>query len=451
MKSILTTNIEDGAEMELETPKYIEFIAQAFDVKEVESETQGKIPAKKVIKYVIDTLIQEKELDPSIKGIAALAQPIAKIQEDVDRTRANAKSAAEKAKDEKEEKEKAKAEEKAKKEAEAKAAAELQLGFNTKVNVGYDKAMGEFKTELESLKEGLPTSIHIGVTGAGASKAISKYLEENGKRLAPNSIDVYRRLALRTPVEVRNPTVDPSAFLAITQVNPNPKKMDGESDEAFKVRKETLATDLRALQEELKNGTILTRKDMLPKVLEVEYKNGLKTRPTGEDKMSPGKNLLNFFLATLAIEKLDGLHGEPGTIVFLAEDGTNKVEVATEEVEKLREEAFNNLLNIYVDSKKIKAADILRGSVTEMKKVPMGTDGNGKAITEEQPVKTDVHLPIFFKIETTPEGEGDETTEDGGTPAPAETTEETQVETPAEPVAEPAPAKPAAKKTARVR
>jgi hypothetical protein len=86
-----------------------------------------------------------------------------------------------------------------------------------------------------------------------------------------------------------------------------------------------------------------------------------------------------------------------------------------------------------------------------MKKVPMGTDGNGKAITEEQPVKTDVHLPIFFKIETTPEGEGDETTEDGGTPAPAETTEETQVETPAEPVAEPAPAKPAAKKTARVR
>lgn len=496
MKSLLTTSIEDGSEIELEAKDYIEFIAQAFNVKEIESETQGKIAPKKAIKYIIDTLVSEKELDPSIKDIPALTDAIAKIQEDVDRTRANAKSAADKAKDDKEAKEKAKAEEKAAKEEKDKALAVRQGSFVTGVNEGALKALGEFAADIEQLKEGLPPSIHISLQGAtldegatdedlatgigyllgkshgstmmnrllqftvgdlaeasvvsgiypdvsAASKGISAKLEEAKiVSMKPNTITAYRQLAVRTPGELRNPEVDPSAYLAISQVNGNPKKMDGESDEAFKLRKETLAADLRSLQQELKDGTIKNRKDVLPKVLEVEYKNGLKTRPTGEDKLSPSKNLLNFFLATLAIEKLDGLHADVGTITFLAEDGTNKVEVATEEVEKLRAEAFNNLLNIYVESKKVKAADILKGSVTEMKKVPMGTDGNGKAITEEQPVKTDVYLPIFFKIETEAEGEGEG---DGGGEAAAPEESKTEEKAP-EPTPIPEPVKATGKK-----
>lgn len=465
MKSIITTEIESGNEIEMESKDYIDFIIQGFNIKEIESETQGKIPAKKAIKYIIDTLASEKELDPVLKNLPELEEAIAKITEDVDRTKANAKSAAEKAKEEKQAKEEAKAKEKAEKEEKIKALAVRQGTFVSAVNEGAMKALGEFEADVAQLKEGLPSSIHIGINGAtldkgatdsdlatgigyllgkshgntmlnrllqftigdlaeasvqsgiykdvsDASKGISAKLEEAKiVSMKPNTITAYRQLAVRTPGELRNPEVDPSAYLAISQVNGNPKKMDGETDEAFKTRKETLASDLRALQQELKDGTIKSRKDILPKVLEVEYKNGLKSRPTGEEAASPSVNLRNYFLATLAIEKLDGLHGDNGTVVLMGKEGTKTVEVSVEQLELLREESFNNLLNIYVKSKKAAAADILRGYVTEMKKVPMGTDGDGKPITEEQPVKTPVYLPIFFDID-----EGEEASEGEGQP-----------------------------------
>lgn len=475
VKSVLTTDAE-GNEFEAPIDEYIKGIIEQFGVKDIESETQGKIPAKKAIKYFVNTLFEEKDLDPSLSEISEVAEALNKIKEDVQRTKANAKSAADKAKEEKEAKEKAKAEEKARKEQEAKELAVKQEGFVAKVNEGYDKALDEFKGELENLKEGLPTTISIGVTGAGAgavlsdsatvddiatgigylfgkaegskmlgqqlqfivgdlagaaiekgiypdsvtaSKAISADLEKNGKRLAPNSIDVYRRLALRTPIEVRNPTVDPSAFLAITQVNPNPKKMDGETDEAFNARKEKLASDLRALQEELKEGKIKTRKEILPKVLEVEYNNNLKERPSADKAPSPTQNLINYFLSSLALESLDGIH-EEGEIHFLGEDGKSIVQVKTEDIEKLKEEAYNNLLNIYVKTKKVEAKDILRGYVIETKNVPVGTDGDGKAITEPQQIKTNVYLRAFFPIDSEEaEGQTEEQQEPAADSKPA--------------------------------
>lgn len=495
IKSILTEDTE-GNEFEAPLDEYIGAIITEFDIKSINSESQGTIPAKKAVKYLVTTIAEEKELDPEIAKLEALVDAIAKIQRDVDRTKANAKSAADKAKEEKEAKQKQKEEEAAAKKEAAEKLAVVQGTFVAKVSEGVDKAAGEFREELESLKSGLPSTMQVSLTGAGAgivlsesattediasglgylygkaegsrmlnqqlqfmvgdlasaaiekgiypdsvaaSKAISAHLEAQGKRMSSNTIDVYRRLALRTPIEVRNPTVDPSAFLAITQVNQNPKKMDGETDEAFKARKEKLSTDLRALQEELAAGTIKTRKEILPKVLEVEYANRLKERPSNEEKASPGKNLQTFFLASVALERLDGLH-EEGEIHFLGEDGTSIVKVKTQDIEQLREEAYNNLLNIYVDSKKVKAADILKGYVVEEKEVPMGTDGNGKAITEKQPVKTPVYMRVFFPVAKEGEGEAE------GSAAPENAAEEAVNEAPA---AE--EKKPAAKKAAKTK
>jgi hypothetical protein len=507
IKSILTTDA-DGNEFEAEFDKYVEGIVAEFGITNISSESQGTIPAKKAVKYLITTLAEEKELDPEIKAIESLQSALAKIQTDVDRTKANAVSAADKAKKEKEEKDAAKEKEKKEKEEKAAELAKLQGTFVVKVNEGVEKAAEEFRGELEALKSGLPTTMSVNLTGAGAgialsesattediatglgylygkaegsrmlgqqlqfmigdlasaaidkgiypdslaaSKAISKHLEEQGKRMSANTIDVYRRLALRTPVEVRNPTVDPTAFLAITQVNPNPKKMDGESDEAFKARKEKLASDLRGLQEELASGAIKTRKEILPKVLEVEYNNRLKERPSGEEKASPGKNLLTFFMASLALDRLDGIH-EEGEIHFLGEDGTSVVKVKTEEIEKLKEEALANLLNIYVEGKKVKASDVLRGYSIEEKDVALGADANGKAITEKQPVKTPAYLKVFFPVAkaedaATGEGAAAEGATDSAEGAKAEGGEAAAPEAAAAPAAE--EKKPAAKKAAK--
>lgn len=455
VKSILADDGE-GNKNEVAIDDYVAGLVARFEVKPIESETQGKIAPKKAVNYIVTTLIEEKELDESVTSVKALSELIETVTADVAYTKANAVSAADKAKAEKEEKEKAAAAEKERKEKEA---AELKLrqdGFISKVNEGATKALGEFAASIEQLKEGLPSTIVITAQGAqigegatdadvansigyllgkshgndmlnrllnftigdlaedsvkkgiysdvsAASKGISKNLEDAKiVTMKPNTITAYRQLAVRTPGELRNPEVDPSAYLAISQVNGNPKKMDGETTEAFEARKTKLAADLRGIQEKLSKGEIKTRKEVLPLVLEVEYENKLKERPSGEQAASPGENLRTYFLAGVALANLVGAQedAEDDEIQFLGEDGKTIVTVKKQDLELIQQEAYNNLLNIYVKTKKVPATDTLRGYSNVEELVPMGTDGDGKAITEKQIVKKPVYMPIFFKIDT---------------------------------------------------
>jgi hypothetical protein len=487
LKALLTKDSE-GNDIQLEIKAYVEFLVSEFEVKDIETEGQGITPAKSAVAFLVDTIaVKGKEVEEEIE--AKLPDVIARIREDVANTQKALKSEKDKAADEK-------AAAAAKKEADKKAAeekaAELKVtqgAFVSAVNTGFDQALKEFKSDVEALKEGLPEGITIEQNGDGygvalaegtskdtvglalgyfigksegnkylgnqlqffagdltnqavaqgiypdmksAAKGISEHLKEQGKTLAPASIESYTRLSKRTPAHLRNPEADTTAYLELSRIK-QPKKQDKEEQKAFEARKEKLETGIKEIQEKLGKGEIRNRKDVLPLIQELEYNTGLKERPdpNAAKPTSITTYLKNFFLASIGIEKLDGVHGVKGEIKYLDEDGKTIHTVSAGDLERLKSEAELNLLNAFYETKTVKPKDYLRGYVIETKEKAIGTKPDGTAITEPEQVKTPVYPPVFFPIEKEEEDNGSN----------EEDQAEKAQEAPAEPAAEEKPAK----------
>jgi hypothetical protein len=499
MKALLTSDAE-GNEITLETKDYIDMLVKELKVKDVESESQGLIPAKSAVSYVLDTIVKGKDVDPEVAD--KLSEVVERVKADVANTQKNAESEKDKAAREKEEKAAAAEKAKADKEAAAVQLKKDQGEFVSAVDTGYAKAVKSFQTDVDNLKSDLPEGVSIAKTESGwgvvladgtskdkvgealgffmgkvdssefmknqlsflagdltneavrlklypdmksAAKGISEDLAAKGKKVSPASIESYSRLSSRTLPALRNPEADPSAYLELSRIK-KAKQMDGETKEAFAERQKKLEDGITAIQTELAKGEIRNRKDVLPKILELEYQTGLKERPDPNAKKptSITTYLKHYFLASIAIQHLDGVgeKGEKGTVRLLDEDGKTIHAVAIGDLEKLKLEAEANLLNAFWETKDVTPKDFLRGYVSEEKDEPIGTKPDGTAITEKKIVKTPVFPPVFFEI-AKDEPEGDEGDSEGnaeeGEPA---------AEKAAEPTPEPAAdeKKPATKK-----
>lgn len=455
-KAVLTQDSE-GNDVTLEIKNYVEFLVTELKVKDIETDGQGVTPAKSAVAYVVDTIVVKgKDLDPEIEE--KLSEVVARVKKDASYTTQNLQSEKDKAATEKAEAAAKKEQEKKEKEEKAAALATTQKEFVSSINTGYDQALKEFKADVDALKEGLPEGITIENTGNGygvslapgtskdavgvalgyfigksegnkamgnqlqffagdlanqsvaegiysdmksAAKGISEQLEkEYGKKLAPASIESYTRLASRTPLGLRNPEADTTAYLELSRIK-KPKQQDKEEKPAFEARKEKLEKGIAEIQERLGKGEIRNRKDVLPLIQELEYTAGLKERPD-PNAVKPTTTttyLKNFFLATIGIEKLDGVHGVKGEVKYLDEDGKTIHTASVGDLERLREEASLNLLNTFYEGKNVTPKDYLRGYVSEEKDEAIGTNPDGKAITEKKIVKTPVYPPIFFEIE----------------------------------------------------
>lgn len=455
MKAIKVQDAE-GNSIDVEIKDYKKAVFKEFDVKDYKHSEHGDTPAKNIVDHIVDSLVKDKEVDNEIKE--AFSELYERVSKDVSFTKENSKSKAEKAQEEKEAKEKAKAEEEAKKAEEAKKLQARQGLLVSGVAAGVELANSEFVDELKTLSENLPEGVKVEQKGNGyglvfpadateetigatfgylnqkaqnsafignqlhfwigdtvnrttelkifptakeASEKISKLLEENhGKKIVPIQIAEYGRMASRTPLELRNPKADISAYNAIAKVK-GLSKGEKETEDAFKARVVKFEKDRAQLQEKLSKGEVTSRKEILPLVQELEYQHGLKERPDpSKETITIGQYLNIFAHTTFALENLVGTHEDhPEAAVY--KHGEDLIVVPKSELEEKRDEAFANISNAFYTSKKngLNPKDYARGFVEKDAEVTIGKDGDGKPIKETQKTKVPVYPAPFWPIE----------------------------------------------------
>jgi hypothetical protein len=452
MKALDKLKIENeaGEVAEVTRKEYIAHVVKEHSVEAYTTEANGTTAPDKVVTYILKTIEAGQDLDEGIAG--EYGELILAIQEDVTRTTESqvdkkALAEAEKAK---------KAEEKAAREAEeAKAKAELattQNEFAKSAIAGADQAAEEFKDELTELAGSLKDGVKVVAQGGGyglefasdadketvgstlgyllqksqnstfignqiqfwigdtiklavdrgiyataseAGKHIAGVISQTtGKAVEPISLDQYKRMAERTPIEFRNPKVDQTAYLAITQMKV-PRKEATEKDEAFKARLDAFNADREGLQKKLAVGEITKRKDIVPLRDAVAIKHGMMKAPDETPQVSIGQQFQLFFHASYALENLLGVH-EPDVAKY--KDGNDIVTVTKDELEEIKASALAHLVNAqYNDVKNgITPLDFSRGYVTKTVKTEVAKDAEGKPIMEESPVKNLVYPRAFY-------------------------------------------------------
>lgn len=469
---------EAGERGEATRGDYVKLILKDLDVKPMDSEETGLTPADKIVNYVLKTLENGQEIDANIAS--EYPDLIKRIEEDIKRTTS---SKEDKKKEAEEAKAKKEQEKKDREEAEKKKAEELkitQAAFAEKVAAGADLAAQEFAGELKSLAESLPEGVSITQSGAGfgitfasdatketvgetlgyvlqkadnssflgnqlhfwvgdtisiavargfyaTAKEAAKHIAEvlsakSGKNIQAPSLDQYKRMAERTPVEFRNPKADPTAYLALSAMKA-PRKEEKESEESFKKRLEAFNTDVATVQKKLAVGEITTRKEVIPLANELLIKHGMKKEDDpNAPQISISAQFQIVFHTTFALENLLDVHKEG---LALYKEGETIYEVSKEELEEKRSVAMGHLMNaLYTNDKlSLKPADFIRGYVEKITKLEVAKDGNGKPIMEDTKVKNMVYPMPFWAIEKPA------TTETG-------TTEPAATETPAAPAKE---------------
>ncbi len=445
---------ENGETADIVRADYIKQVVKEQEVKAFESEETGSTPADKVVTHILKSLEGGTEIDPSIQG--EYSELIKVIEADYNRT---VNSKADKKKEAEEAKAKKEAEKKAREEEEAKKKAELALtqqAFVEKVAAGADLAAQEFASELKALGESLPEGVTIVQHGAGfgiefsseatketigqtlgytlqkadnssfignqlhfwvgdiigvavargffdtakeAAQYIAKLLsEKQGKTIEAPSLDQYKRMAERTPVEFRNPKADPTAYLAISAMK-EPKKGEKETDDQFKARKAKFDEDRADVQKKLAIGEISKRKEVMPIVNGLLVKHGMKTAVDPDaPQISVSQQLQIFFHTTFALESLLGTHKED---MVIYKEGSDLIEVSKEDMEEKRAVALGHLVNMLYTNEKlgIKPEDFTKGYVMKKAKVEVAKDAEGKAIMEEQNVKNLIYPAPFFTVE----------------------------------------------------
>lgn len=449
MKNIVTQN-EDGELIETPAADFQKNVIKELKVQDFNSEElNGEVKAADAVKHIYKTLAAGKELEEAIKN--ELPEVVEFIQNAIDTTKELVEGKKKAASDEKEAKKAAREAEAKKKEEEKLAVAKRQGDFVTVVAQGADLAAEEFLKECEALASGLPEGVSItgkngrfgvsvakgsseetigkalgylaqkgenstflgnqlqffvgdiviatvenGVfqTAKEAGKAINKMLEDQGKRLSIGNIDSYKRMAERTPVALRNPKADPTAYLAISNMK-TPRKGDDESAADYKKRLAKFEKDREALQAKLADGEVIKRKEILPLVETVLVENGLQeAKDPSEDKPTVSQLLAQFFHATFALENLVGVHAK-GVAMYQHGETIREVEQAT--LEEIRDNAVANLANVLYSGKNFTSEEIIRGFKKKTTKEEVAKDADGKAIMEEKSVKIPVYPVLFFE------------------------------------------------------
>jgi ribosomal protein S10 len=244
---------------------------------------------------------------------------------------------------------------------------------------------------------------------------------KSGKNIEAASLDQYKRMAERTPIEYRNPKADPTAYLAISTAKA-PRKEEKEDQKAFDARLAKFEADREELQKKLAVGELVKRKEIVPLVNEMLVKHGMKEAidPNAAPAISISQQFALFFHATFALEELLSVHKD-GLIIY--KEGADLIEVTKEEMEAKLASAKANLVNALYSSEKLglTPADYIKGYKETIAKVEVTKDADGKPVYEDTKVKNFVYPLPFFEVEK-------KATEPAATEAPAET--------PAEPVEE---------------
>jgi len=450
LNNIKTKN-EAGEVGEFPRAEYIKHIVASQEVKAYETEENGVTPPNKVVDFILKTIEGGQEMDPGLASeYGAL---INVIEADVKLTAENAedkKAAAEKAKAEKA------AELAAKKAKEEEAKKELALGqdaFAKSALAGATTAAEEYKEEVADLIGSLPKGVDITKEGNGygvkfaddatketigqtlgylhqksensnfignqlqfwigdtikvaVERGIYSTASEAGKHIAgvisaatgkevqAISLDQYKRMAERTPIELRNAQADQTAYLAISQMKA-PKPDKGEKDEAFKIRLDEFTKDREALQTKLAVGEITKRKDILPEVQKVLVKHGLRKAEEENPGLSVGQLLTVFFHASFALEDLLGAQ-KPDVVEY--KDATDVITVTKEKLEETKADAYAKLTAAFYTSAKdgFKPEDFIRGYVEKIVPTKVGEDADGKPIMQDEKVKNIVRPRPFFE------------------------------------------------------
>lgn len=458
VSEVIVTN-EAGEQAKLSLIDYRKHLLATHKVEAYKDEESGlEFEAPKVVQNIVKNLSEGKEVDPQLA--AAYPELIKQVEDDIALTIGNKEDKKKKAEEEKAKKE----EEKAKKEAEEKAKEEqLAVTRGTlleSVNAGSDAAAQDFMTELKSFGEQMPEGISIVKVGDGfglevaegatieqigsamgyfmqksettawignqlhfwigdmvgvlvnrglfaTAKDASVYFSDMlktkyAKNLSSGNIDSYKRMAERTLPALRNPRVDTTAYLAVSNM-PILKKNDKEEVSDFQARQKAYDKDRLEIQEKLSKGEITARKEAKELVDKALIKHGLKEAPE-ENKVTVSELLRDFFHLTVAKEHLLDVHSK-GVAIYA--DGENKYSLTEEQIETQLSEITAQLQNLfYTDTKNnINLKDYVRGYREEEKEVVIGKDGEGKNIVEKQKTKVQVYPRPFFQVakpETTP-------------------------------------------------
>lgn len=453
---------ENGETAEVAIADYKKHIIKEHGVKEIES-PQGPVPADKIVDHIVKSITQGKEVDETIAS--ELPDLVSLITADIERTKNSKVDKKAEAAKKKAEKEAAKKEEEEKKAAEAAVIQQKQENFVSNVAAGADLAEGEFASEVLQIKESLPSGITVSQKGTGyaleigegvtqetigqtmgylaqksinsqfignqlyfwlgditsatvekgiyatakdAAKAIAKLLlDKFGKRLPVENIEAFKRMSERTPVELRNPRADVSAYLEVSKIKV-PRKGDNEKEEAYEKRLKKFEKDRKGLQEKLSKGEVTKNKDIKPLVNELAYAHGLKERPSGEKEITLAQRLMTFFHASVALNELVGVHKDHQDAAVYAE-GERLYPVSREELERIRDEAYANAVNVLYTSKTLAPKDFFRGYSEKTVEVEVGKDQDGKPIKQPNKTKSPAYPLPFFDIPEEEESEADET------------------------------------------
>ncbi len=457
----LSLKDENGEVASISRQDYQKMILKELAVKPLKNEeTESETSAELIVEHVTKNVMKGLDVDPAISD--NYPELIARITEDV----ANHRKATESSKEDAEAKKKAKEEAKAKEAEESKAKAEAlavrQEGILKEIKVGADTAEAEFAIQVNNLRAALPEGVTIINEGAGygldfaesvsdidrgrafgymlqasinnesfgnqiqyfvgdtivnyvklgiyatakeAGEMVNKLMPPN-KQYAPSMLDQYKKMAERTPVSLRNPHVDPSAYLAVANMK-MPKKGDKETDVDFKLRLDKFKEARTELQKQLSSGAVTKRKDILEPVNKVLVDHGLKEKPSDEPTVNIGAMAKQFYFATVGLEHLLDVH-EKDTAIYL--DGETKRKLTREQLEEMRDTALAALNNVYYNDKKsgVTLKDYAKGYKIKTVKA-VDKDGNK---TEEE-LKMTIFPEVFWA--TPAEEKKEETTTEAST------------------------------------
>ena len=462
MKNIITQD-NDGNLIETPIADFKKAVIKQFKVKNfTNEELGGEVKADDAVSYIIKTIGAGKELEEAMKD--ALPEVVAFVTEQIETSKSLVEAKKNAAANEKEAKKAAREEEKKKEEERKAALAKRQGEFVSVVAQGAGLAAEEFLQECQALGAGLPEGITItgkdgrfginvskgsseetigkalgylaqksenstflgnqlqffvgdiviatvenGVfaTAKEAGKAINKMLEEQGKRLTIGNIDSYKRMAERTPVNLRNPKADPTAYLAISNMK-MPRKGEDESAADFKKRLAKFEKDREALQIKLADGEIIKRKEILPLVENVLVDNGLMEKKEENSGPTVSQMLAMFFHTSFALDNLVGLH-KKGVAVY--QYGEKLEDVTEETLTEMRDKVTADLSNALYSSKNFTSEEVIRGYKKKTTKEEVAKDGDGKPIMEEKVVK----IPVYPMLFCEPDSDGEEETKEEAT------------------------------------
>lgn len=440
---------ENGETFELDQAKYIKKVIKDYNIKTEKIGDMGDVPAEQLVKYLIKTADEDQDVEEAV--LEKFSEAWETIKADVLRTKEGNKDLKAKAESDKKKREAEEAEAKKKREEEEAKLSVVRGGFAEKFVEGVRGADAEFLAEVTNLAQSLPDGVSVTEANGGygikitedtsaetigstlgflhqksvnsdqlkgqaqfwsgdlinasvdrrifpTAKEAGKFLHESlakvGIELSPAILDNYKRMAERTPIELRNPKVPMVNYYKIAMM-PLPKKGSNETQEQFKERVQKMEKDREALQLRVHSGEFKKSTDVATEIDKILVEHGLKKKADpNEVNIVEQKEI--FLHASLALEDLVGSGGEEDAVVY--KQGDKTFTVTKEELTERRDAAKAHIVNYYYANPKkgITYKDLVRGHVVVEKEVTVKTaSGPVKQINK---VKTPVFPEPFWDV-----------------------------------------------------